>query len=77
MCDNAAKTIRSNYLKHIARPGTKTLWERACSRKRCVSRYQFRLTRPLREQAPAPTGSACIRYRCVVLKRGNATVHGQ
>ncbi len=23
MCDNAAKTIRSNYLKHIARPGTK------------------------------------------------------
>lgn len=23
MCDNAAKTIRSNYLKHIAQPGTK------------------------------------------------------
>jgi len=39
MCDNAAKTIRSNYLKHIAHPGTKKLWERACSRKRCVSRY--------------------------------------
>jgi hypothetical protein len=30
MCDNAAKTIRSNYLKHMPGPLTepKNLWER-------------------------------------------------
>ncbi len=33
MCDNAAKTLCSNHLKHIARSadGTRKQWERACS----------------------------------------------
>jgi hypothetical protein len=39
MCDNAAKTIRSNYLKHMPGPLTepKNLWERACSRMRWIN----------------------------------------
>ena len=36
MCDNAAKTLCSNHLKHIARStdGAKKLWGRACSGRR-------------------------------------------
>src|SRR5471030_852158 len=34
------------------------MWERACSRKRCVSQQGFRLTRPLREQARSHRGVA-------------------
>ena len=58
MCDNAAKTIRSNHLIHIAWPfsGTK---------------------KPVGASLLAPTGSQCVWYWYVELKRGNATVHGQ
>ncbi|KAA8736762.1 hypothetical protein FE275_26210 [Pseudomonas koreensis] len=32
------------------------LWERACSRRRCVIKHQWRLTLRLREQARSHTG---------------------
>ena len=37
----------------------RTLWERACSRMRCVSQHQCRLTGPLREQARSHRFSGC------------------
>src|SRR5471030_130366 len=42
--------------KRSACSAAKQMWERACSRKRCVSRHLYRLTRPLREQARSHRG---------------------
>ncbi|TPG75684.1 hypothetical protein EAH78_19175 [Pseudomonas arsenicoxydans] len=35
---------------------TEPLWERACSRRRCVSHHKYRLTHRLREQARSHKG---------------------
>ncbi|PPK40537.1 hypothetical protein CD175_03585 [Pseudomonas laurylsulfatiphila] len=40
---------------------TNPLWERACSRKRCISQHFWRLTHRLREQARSHIGPRSVR----------------